>query len=866
MTKQLFLTAKTQRNKDVRSRALSVFASLRSLILMPLLFVSTLDAAPQEPEWQIIKTKYPTADVVVAGYNVEDFGAKGDGRKDCTKAFQTALNKMREAGGGTVFVPEGKYSFKGSLKIPPSVTLRGEWKQPTKEDPSVRGTILMPFGGKGNADGAPFISVDYCAGIMDLNIWYPSQSALRPEPYPWTLIQKGGDNATFENLTLVNPWQGIRIGPGGNELHLVRNVYGTPLKVGIQYDSTTDIGRLESIDFSPRWWCMGNLPKAPRKLDWIMKNGTAIHMLRSDWEYVANVNIEGYARGYLISEGVRGAANAQFYHLIIRNCGTAMEVEKTNPFGMVFTECYFDGIEHGVLLDEKFDSAVLFSTCIFGGKEAILCQGKGNVLLDKCRVLRGNLALERGAHSILGSTLKDRSSRVLIQKNVIGTILAGNTYPSPLPAVRNNARDSILQTSDDELPLNPIPDYPLDFVKTFVPPRVDMVVVPASGKDDSAAIQKAINEQKRKGGGIVFLPGGDYRIRGHLNIPAGVELRGIHDVPHHTMGGGSVLHVYPQSDEPTIVMESASCMRGLGFNYPEQSIDDVKEYPFLVQGRGSDICVINVNASNPYRFMDFMTHRCDNHFIDYPSGAPFMVGVAVGGGSKDGVVQNMQFNPHYWSRAPRRNPLYANKTEGGVRDGSGGRFWTYQKENLDALVVGHTVNQFLYQNFVYGSLYGIHFIQQNGEGAINCISHGHGTDGSKVGCYFEYGHGVISMVNTELVAMSSHDKTAIKTADGFDSEATLINTMVWGSPDVLADVGNGTLTLQNLHANRHGQGLKLSKGTLKAFNLSFNQTGSHLSTSDEAEAQMTGFITKGSFQNLQGRAAPDQFIERPTNR
>ena len=60
-------------------------------------------------------------------------------------------------------------------------------------------------------------------------------------------------------------------------------------------------------------------------------------------------------------------------------------------------------------------------------------------------------------------------------------------------------------------------------------------------------------------------------------------------------------------------------------------------------------------------------------------------------------------------------------------------------------------------------------LEQNGEGAINCISHGHGTDGSKIACYFEYGHGEITMVNTELVAMSSQNKTAILISEGFDS-------------------------------------------------------------------------------------------------
>ncbi len=824
-----------------------------------------LQAAPQEPEWKIVKTKYPTSDIVVAGFNVLDFGAKGNGKSDCTKAFQQALNRMKEAGGGTVFVPEGRYAFAGNLKIPVSVTLRGEWRAPTRANPAVKGTILMPYGGRGDPDGDPFISVDFCAGIKDLNIWYPKQTAANPAPYPFCLTQKGGNNATFENLTLVNPYQGIRIGPGANELHLVRNVYGTPLKTGIRYDSTTDIGRLEKIRFSPHWWSQSSLPSAPRKVDWLKTNGTAIHMLRSDWEYVADVEIDGYERGYLISEGARGAANAQFYHLIIRNCTTAMEVEKTNPFGMVFTECYFDGIKHGVLIDEKFDSTILFSTCIFGGKEAIRSNGNGNVLMDQCRIARGNVVLEKGAHSILGSSLKDRNSRIHIGKKVIGVALAGNQYQSRLPAVRSEAREGIVLNSDEKLPLNPIPDYPDHTGKNLAIISPALEVVKASGADDTAAIQQAMDTLSGKGGGTVFLPGGDYRIEGRLSVPAGIELRGIHDIPHHTMGGGSVLHIYPPGNEPTLTLESGSGLRGLGFNYPEQRIDEIKPYPFLIQGRGENIHLININAANPFKFIDFMTHRCDNHFIDYASGGPLMVGIAIGGGSTNGIVQNTQFNPHYWARTPHQNRLYDNRPQGGLK--SGGKtwkdYWEYQKENLDALVLGDCDGEFLYQNFVYGSLYGIHFTHQSGNGAVNCISHGHGTDGSKVGVYFEYGHGTITMLNTELVAMSSHNKTAIKLSEGFDSEATLINTMVWGSPDLLAEIGNGTLILQNLHANRHGQGLQLSKGTLRAFNLSFNQRSKHVSAAEGTKAQLSGFITAGSIQTSGTDALPTHVIERP---
>ena len=62
--------------------------------------------------------------------NVRDFGARGDGRTDDTKAFQTALGQFSRGGGGIVEVPSGKYLIKTHLVIPESVTLEGNWRAP----------------------------------------------------------------------------------------------------------------------------------------------------------------------------------------------------------------------------------------------------------------------------------------------------------------------------------------------------------------------------------------------------------------------------------------------------------------------------------------------------------------------------------------------------------------------------------------------------------------------------------------------------------------------------------------------------------------------------------------------------------------
>ena len=44
-----------------------------------------------------------------AVYDVRDYGAKGDGKTPCTKAIQAAVDKCAATGGGTVYLPPGKW-------------------------------------------------------------------------------------------------------------------------------------------------------------------------------------------------------------------------------------------------------------------------------------------------------------------------------------------------------------------------------------------------------------------------------------------------------------------------------------------------------------------------------------------------------------------------------------------------------------------------------------------------------------------------------------------------------------------------------------------------------------------------------------
>jgi hypothetical protein len=61
-----------------------------------------------------------------ASFDVRAYGANGDGKTDNTQAFRKTIEAANSGGGGTVYIPRGRYVLSEGLVIPPGVTLQGE--------------------------------------------------------------------------------------------------------------------------------------------------------------------------------------------------------------------------------------------------------------------------------------------------------------------------------------------------------------------------------------------------------------------------------------------------------------------------------------------------------------------------------------------------------------------------------------------------------------------------------------------------------------------------------------------------------------------------------------------------------------------
>ena len=179
--------------------------------------------------------------------------------------------------------------------------------------------------------------------------------------------------------------------------------------------------------------------------------------------------------------------------------------------------------------------------------------------------------------------------------------------------------------------------------------------------DDTTAIQNALNAAGTAGGGVVYLPLGQYKIMTHLSVPSGVELRGGHGAVQasaHTED--CILLAYegkgtpnPDVETALITLNGNGGARGFSIVYPEQSYgSNVSPYPYAFRGNGSGVWIVDIDFKNAYNGIDFVTNQCDDHLAAGIWGTVHNKGIDVGGGSQGGKLERIVF--HYGPGAGSR--------------------------------------------------------------------------------------------------------------------------------------------------------------------------------------------------------------------
>ena len=753
------------------------------------------------------------------------------------------------------------FNYEYVLRLHPGVQLRGDWAAPESNNGMVLGTILEVRVGKNapNYDGSVkswwndsqagnalrttytsiadrFIEMNAGTGVTNLSIWYPEQNINDVKPYPWTLFQTQGNCATIEHVTLVNSYNGFNSAP--SELHYVLDSYITALNKGIEVHVCTDIGRIENVSISPEYWAKSGLPGAPTLAEltaYTKANSVGFQMHRSDWEYISYLHISGYKTGIWIGRepGFADAPNAQLYEVHVDNCENGLYVEDVNPYGILIsnssfgaakggnavyfykdfsTSTQFNGVEFsGPIVSDGSDGVISFESCLFGKySDYALKINNGNVLLSQCHFENAD------KHVYLGMNMR--------------TLKSVNSGHKQRLKINNHSNDAKIEIiTDKKYAFEPIPKGLKTNIIAHPRPVSNQVLKAdfsrATGfnnqrpvKDISSELQSALDALKASGGGTLYLPAGRYLVDKPIKIPSGVELRGSWDVQHHTQNGGTAIFTnYDGGDAgenaPSLIqLETNAGIRGitlaqLNIISGEYSAESPRKTPFLIQGQGPKVYVINVTIAIGDKGIDLASYDTSGHYVDYLGGVPLRAGIWVGGGAEGGFIRNMQFNPHYGSRLPEGGQGYPRVA-----------MMRFVQSNCSALKFADVKNQTIFNNFVYGSVYGIHFLKDEitGKypGKMNMI--GHGSDGCTYSLFVEDADKdtKIIAVNSELVntkipnepvrsyVLMGKEMNTSKVHP--DAKLILYNSAFWGSPVFGAIINSGIVSFQQANFSRSG--------------------------------------------------------------
>ena len=809
-------------------------------------FVLASSFAQTGAKWQIIESSgYDTEDVCVAAFTDADHASiDKTGTSNSREGIQNLLNRLGDAGGGTLYLSAGKYKVEGLLVIPKGVVLRGDWKQPRKDAPIV-GTVLMAYSGRGGeSEMNAFITMEPSTGLYDIAIWYPEQLPGNIVAYPPTILYGrqgvwGNDYCNVRNVTLVNSYSGVVVSrSNGGGCPNIFNLYGTPLSRGVEIDNIADVGRFDWIDFSPDYWSASGLPGAPAKdgahKTYIRQNATGMVMRRNDWSYTCHLSVDGYFTGFLAGQSKAGTdtskPNGHNYFMTFTNCTEAIRLEAVATVGIMFTNVTITNCENGIVVGDGVDAgaAAQFYNCeISARKDAIKISEKTSLKLmtQQCKILNGQVNVLGGIYVAVDSDFNNEPPQVSTGSNA-RMILSGNRF-----AKTADIKDgSLFKNAIDHKPVSikPLPDFPEIKPRETKPARNALYVVTsaefggvANGVfDNTNAIQNALTKAGNEGGGIVFLPPGRYRVNGNLTVPTGVELKGASDVASVPKGQGSIIEIYAGKNEPDgtpfLQLSQRSGIRGITFNYPEQKSSMTKnpatlpKYPYCMRATGADVYIVNVGVRATDNAVDLFTHKCDNHYVDYLAGHVFRNAIKVGGGSSNGIISNYQFNslvmacgyeyPKF-SSWPGGWPNSENEQT--AKDAVYTQNWT----DLLFLILEDCKDQILYNNFHYASHQGIIFGKNGTKPSGICM--GLGLDASLRSICFE---GLdeekgFDLINTQAVSIardSFSETRFIETSSNFTGEANLFSSDYWGNARYAGVFGSGSVNFIMPHFHQYG--------------------------------------------------------------
>lgn len=539
--------------------------------------------ASGETNPQVMTTANATDDIVVAdivpttmGYAVDNTGVM-----DSTAGIQTALYDCYNAGGGTVFLPAGTYKISEEIHIPSYVTLRGDYDDADNTTDvtegakkKISGTVLSICVESKDSDDTGTIQLSGSSGVVGVTVYYPEQTSLEEvKPYPYTFFVpthvQGTRAVTLRDITILNGYRGVGTLKARNHESLnVDNVKGTFLHTGFSLRNQSDVGMVNDVTVSSKYWLTTELSGLPS---------------------VDEATLQTYMKEHTVGIQAEGLEWTQFQNIVIDGCETGLRFDKGERLLEGWTN--------------YSDSGLLAVSMV-------------NVQVTDCT--NGLYISEQGMDSRWGS--------VITNSKIEGSIT--NLSDGTLKLTDVTVDKDALTESNKVKVYNDTIEVDIGKARSYQPKKSSLFLAElpkGTAQDVSESLQSVLNTAGKAGGGIVYVPGGTYRLDKELEVPEGVELRGASSVPNREQwiqNGGTVFLCYygvgenvnPETDDAFITLGEGAGLNGIRILYPENGADKENfTTTYTVKARAKDVYVVNCCIVASGYGIDF--RECDNHLI-----------------------------------------------------------------------------------------------------------------------------------------------------------------------------------------------------------------------------------------------------------
>jgi hypothetical protein len=797
-----------------------------------------------------------TNELVVAATTPQQYGAVGDGFTEDSAAFQNAMNAVYNSGGsggGVVYVPAGHYAFYTNLVIPTGVTLHGDWQDWTKGGGGLVGTTFKVYWGAGQTNGSPFIFLNGSTALRDVNIWYPNQNPDSIVGYPFSIGLFG--DCVVQNVALVNSYQGIQVSQansGGK--HILSTVVGTPLSMGIDLDGIADISHAEDIRFSPKVWASSGLTNAPvvdgPYAAWMRANGEGMRLRRVDGEACMEIDISGYQVGLEANAStngpIHGPPGATFYGGCVSNCAIALLAQDMAwQAGLQFTRFTLDGDMAVNRTNTAGDATLQFYHCQLVGRQGTAVSFTGAdwinwMQFQDCTISNTLRLVGPGVFNVVNSTLLG-STQCVLGASATRVALTGCHFSPSQNIVNSGSSNRVIvdgrRSISNALPMVEWTNIVSDYLSRK-PAKTNLFVATSFGatgngaSDDTAAIQNTLSAAGANGGGIVYLPGGKYRLTGTLDVPTGVELRGPYELRHRTWPGpdghakGAVLQPYGGqgtiNGPVAVALEANSGLVGVTISYETQTNSCIP-FPATIQGRGANVYVIGVVCPNPYIYVDLDTYPCPNHLVYMVDGWALYRGYLIGNGSTGSVVDCHGNWTYWWDNYDSQS--FLNYNNGAWKD----PVLSFAEHNFQVYILGDCT-ELLVKDFCIPDHTFVQCIAENGRGP-HVTGIGTMCDETTEGFRFDAAAPCdFTTVNSTMAIFADYpdlqtNVVGVVSSSNFQGRVRFFNSALFGFGAVPANgpydlvVGGGDLGFDSMHMLDHAySGSRVDGGVLHLVN------------------------------------------------